>query len=330
MKVFFSVYHLTPSSAPNAATSLKPRQGALLRFEWVNGKTGYADLHPWPEFGDAPLFDQLQLLKELKLTPLTEQSIWLAKRDAAARSKGESLFVPGVQLKNNYLIENPLAVMPEQLDQLADRGFSTLKIKCGRDLEEEAKLIQKIALRRDFRMRLDFNGVGTATIFEKFMKGLGRETTALIEYVEDPFPYEKEEWREARALARLALDFQNSKVSWNKEERPACDVVIVKPARMDVEKTVEAALHWAIRISVSSSMDHPVGVAHALCVALDLKKKHDLHVLEAGCMTTRLYQMDAFATAMPHQGPYFIKFNGTGVGFDSLLERAAWKPLADL
>lgn len=330
MKFFFSVYQLIPSKNLNAAVATAPRQGALLKVESPSGKVGYSDIHPWPEFGDAPLFEQLSLLKELKLTPITEQSIWLAKRDAEARAKKESLFVQGVQLRHNFLINDPLATGPKDLDDIAARGFSTVKVKVGRDLEAEAKFITRVASRRDLRLRLDFNSLLTYSKFEQFMNGLTKETVALIEYTEDPFKYEKEEWRKARALGRIALDFENARVDWNKEERPACDIVVVKPARMDVEKTTEAALHWAIRMSFSSSMDHPVGVAHALCVALEMKKKNELHVLEGGCMTLDQYQMNPFAAEMPTQGPYFMKFSGTGIGFDRQLERVDWKPISQL
>lgn len=330
MKFFFSVYQLTPKKSLNAVVAPVPREGALLKVESLSGKVGYADIHPWPEFGDAPLFEQLSLLKELKLTPITEQAIWLAKRDAEARAKKESLFIQGVQLRHNYLIDDPIALDVRDIDDIAARGFTTVKVKVGRDLEAESKFLTRLAARRDLRIRLDFNSLLTAEKFEKFMTGLSKETAALIEYVEDPFKYEKEEWRKARALGRIALDFENSRVTWNKEERPACDVVVVKPARMDVDKTTEAALHWAIRMTVSSSMDHPVGVAHALCVALELKKKNELHVLEGGCMTLDQYQMNPFAAEMPTQGPYFMKFAGTGIGFDRLLERVDWKPVSKL
>ena len=46
------------------------REGALLR---VND--GFADVHPWPTLGDAPLDEQLALLARGELTPLTRASL---------------------------------------------------------------------------------------------------------------------------------------------------------------------------------------------------------------------------------------------------------------
>lgn len=328
MKFFFSPYTLKPMSNVNAVASMTPRDGSLLKVVWPHGAIGYADIHPWPELGDADLKTQLTRLKNLKLTPLLEQSIWLAKRDAQARHERVNLFPAGMQLKNNFVIPDVTRVGMGDLDEAIQRGFGTLKIKCGRDLDEEVKMINRVAGRGDFRLRLDFNAATTATLFEKFIAGLGKRTLSYIDYVEDPFPYDHEAWREVRATVKIAIDYEAKKMKWNKENRPSCDVVILKPARMDVEKVVEAALHWHLKMTVTSSMDHPVGVMHAVCIALDLKKKHDQTMLEAGCMTLRQYQMDAFSAAVPVNGPYFQKPRGTGIGFDDLLEQRTWTPIS--
>lgn len=327
MKFFVSPYHLKSATSPNAQTPATTRSGVLLKVQWPNGKVGYTDLHPWPEMGDQPLNEQLMNLQKLRLTPQTEQAIWCAKRDANARAEKKSLFPTGIQLRNNYLIENVASLGVGELDEIAQRGFTTLKLKCGRDLEEEVKVVNRIAGRGDFRLRLDFNATATPALFEKFISQINKQSLPTIEYVEDPFPYEHESWREARKLVRIAIDFESRKLDWNKTQRPSCDVVILKPVRMDVEKIVEVALHWRLKIAVTSAMDHPVGVMHAICVALELKKKHDPHVLEAGCLTLRHYQMDSFAAAVPVQGPFFMKPMGFGIGFDDLLASQSWTAL---
>ena len=86
MKVSIYKYELKAPFTANASSAKASRSGALLKISWPSGKTGYADLHPWPELGDEKLDDQLAMLEKLRLTPLTEQSINFAKRDAEARA----------------------------------------------------------------------------------------------------------------------------------------------------------------------------------------------------------------------------------------------------
>jgi O-succinylbenzoate synthase len=63
------------------------REGALLRND-----DGFADVHPWPELGDAPLDEQLALLADGQITPLTRASLQCAALDRNARRRGVSLF----------------------------------------------------------------------------------------------------------------------------------------------------------------------------------------------------------------------------------------------
>lgn len=330
MKVFYHVYELKPLADLNAVSASKTRQGALVKIAWTNGKTGYADLHPWPELGDEPLQEQLLRLKSLKLTPLSEQTVWFAKRDANARAENRTLWAAGVQVKNNDLINDVTRLEIGYLDEIVKRGFTTVKIKCGRDLEAESRLINTVAGRGDLFIRMDFNGVGTMATFERFMRAVNRESDSRIEYVEDPFAYDHEGWREVRKRWRVAIDFELGRSPWTKGERPMADVLVLKPARMDVDATVARALTYGMGLVVTSSMDHTIGVMHAHAVAQELKKKHDLSMLTSGCLTFRQYQMDTFAAHVPVQGPFIGKPPGVGVGFDELLAGLPWKAAADL
>lgn len=330
MKIFYHSYELKPLGDLNAVTASRPRPGALLKIEWPNGKTGYADLHPWPELGDEALDAQLLRLKSLKLTPLSEQSIWFAKRDATARAENRSLWMTGVQLKNNETINDVTRLEIGFLDEVVNRGFTTVKVKCGRDLEAEAKLVNSIAGRQDLFVRMDFNGVGNAATFEKFMKLVNRESDGRIEYVEDPFAYDHEAWREVRKRWKIAIDFELARSPWMKGDRPMADVLVLKPARMDVDASVAKALAFGMNVTVTSSMDHAIGALHAHAVAQELKKKNDLSVLTAGCMTFRQYQMDAFSARVPLQGPFIGKPPGLGVGFDDLFQGLPWRAVTDL
>jgi O-succinylbenzoate synthase len=74
-------------------------------------------------------------------------------------------------------------------------------------------------------------------------------------------------------------------------------------------------------------MDHPIGVAHALAIASELKKSHPQRILDAGCMTLRLFQMEAYSAEMITTGPYIKRAAGKGIGFDLLLMKEPWAHL---
>ena len=104
MRVWTSHYDLIPRKSLNSRTSREPRRGALLRFDFENGQTGFADLHPWAELGDEPLFDQLRHLKVGRLTTLTERSLEMARADAEARTQRVNLF-EGLSIpRSHYLL----------------------------------------------------------------------------------------------------------------------------------------------------------------------------------------------------------------------------------
>ncbi|WP_374029639.1 hypothetical protein [Bdellovibrio bacteriovorus] len=325
MKISYSPYTLKPTQSLNAASKPAPREGVLLKVEWADA-VGYADLHPWPELGDLALDEQLSLLRQGKITPQAEQSIWLARRDALLRKDKKNIFDQGERVKNNALLTDFAALKPGYLDELKKEGFTTLKVKVGRNLKEEAEILTHIAA-AGFKIRLDFNALGSWQIFEKFIGNLPLTVKALIEYVEDPFPFEIGAWSEAQKLVKIALDNQYDKVPWERLQKAPFDVVIIKPAKTDVDKAVERCLKWNLKAAVTSYMDHPVGVAHAVGIAMELKEKYSDMILECGCLTHRLYQMDVFSAEISTQGPYLLKVKGTGVGFDKVLGGLPWHQL---
>ena len=111
MNLTYAPYELRPRSALNAQTGGGPRMGALIRAEFAPGSYGYADLHPWPEWGDAGLAEQLLG------GSLLQQSLWMAKRDHDARVRGTSLLENSIGLLNNFVIPDLLA------GSMSRRGF---------------------------------------------------------------------------------------------------------------------------------------------------------------------------------------------------------------
>lgn len=152
------------------------REGALLR-----AGEGFADVHPWPELGDAPLNEQLALLARGETTALTRASLRCAELDGDARRRGVSLF-EGLSI--------PLSHWP---GNDPPDGFDTVKLKRVMDVPAHV------------RIRIDFNARLSAEEFLRVAETLPRER---IDFIEDPCPYDENLWRElgARTGLRLALD----------------------------------------------------------------------------------------------------------------------------
>jgi O-succinylbenzoate synthase len=216
-------YELKPRRPLSALAGARARHGALIRTE-----SGFADVHPWPELGDATLEEQLARLARGETTPLTAASLRLAKLDAEARERGKSLFEGVTIPESHWSGPDP------------PPSFDTAKIKWSAGAPTGA-----------FRLRIDFNAMLTADEFEQIAKTLPRDR---IDFIEDPCPYDAAKWRALRDRTglRLALDREAA------EE--GVDVLVVKPAIQEVPRTSK-------EIVVTSYMDHPVGQLGAAFVA---------------------------------------------------------------
>lgn len=324
MKISYIQYEMDPIAELNSKTNQNPRQGILLKIEWPGDLIGYSDLHPWPELGDLPLEQQLSDLRKGKISLQLEQSIWLARRDALARKSGISLWDQVPRIKNNFLISNVAYATDETIEKAKQAGFSTIKMKAGRDFEREMEFALKILKNGNFMLRIDFNGSLQWQVYEKFFSTLEKAHRARLDYVEDPFPYETEIYREARVLSRVAVDRYFSQIDFDHREAPPVDQLILKPAIQDVDKFMTQVKKWSIPVTVTSYMDHPVGMVHSALIAGELKKKYDQLIGTSGCLHNYLYQKDLYHSAMTIQGPYIQKVGGKGIGFDFLFHQEPW------
>ncbi|HET7433188.1 MAG TPA: hypothetical protein VFN10_00600 [Thermoanaerobaculia bacterium] len=223
MDIWFHRYTLTPRWRLSAVARAGARDGALLRVG-----NGFADVHPWPELGDAPLDEQLARLARGELTALTRASLQCAATDGAARERGMSLF-EGLTIPLSHW---PGADPPD--------GFDTVKLKDVTRIPDGV------------RVRLDFNGTLTGDEFLALDLPVER-----IDFVEDPCPYEVDVWRELRAEKDVRLAFD---IGEPPAER-AFDVLIHKPARIAEWPLFDG------EVVVTSYMDHPLGQMHAAYVA---------------------------------------------------------------
>jgi len=301
--VDFWRYELTPKRRLSAVADAGPRRGALIR---VNG--GYADVHPWPELGDLPLDEQLALLARGETTPLTASSLEFASIDAAARRDGRSLF-DGLTIPPSHWPG------PDPPD-----SFDTVKLKSIDVIPDRV------------RLRFDFNAMLTAEEFVEIAETLPHER---IDFIEDPYPYDASTWRELRERTglRLALDRAPSSSQHRQEclchtsgdpmwHRHSClcsvnsyDVLIIKPALAEIPCT-------DTEIVVTSYMDHAIGQLCAAYAAATANIKST-----CGLITHVLFENDPFIERMRIDGTRLVAPEGTGWGFDDLLEKLSWRTL---
>lgn len=276
MRIWVHRYELMPRKRLSGLAREGVRRGALLRV--VDGTTdGFADLHPWPELGDAPLDEQLAQLARGEKTSQVEASLRLAALDGEARRRGVSLF-EGLTIPLSHWSGNE-----------PPAGFDTVKIKGVQPVPPGV------------RVRIDFNATLTPEEFLRVAESLPREQ---IDFVEDPCPYDAEVWRELRS--RTGLRFAVDRFSG------VADVSVHKPA-------VQAEWPRHNDVVVTSYMDHPVGQYGAAYVAATNAANP-----RCGLFTHVLYEPDAFLERVRSDGARLQPAEGTGVGFDDLLEALSW------
>lgn len=283
MRLWVHRYTLMPRRRLSTIAREGAREGALLRVN-AGVSEGFADVHPWPELGDAPLDEQLALLARGETTPLTRASLRLAALDGDARRRGVSLFEGRTIPESHWPGNEP------------PPGFDTVKIKAVMDVPPHV------------RIRIDFNATLTADEFLRIAETLPKER---IDFIEDPCPYDEDTWSTLRERTGLKLAYDQPP-STSRQPPTAFDVLIHKPA-------VQSEWPEHAEVVVTSYMDHPVGQFGAASIAATHRTNP-----RCGLFTHVLYEPDAFIERISCDGARLLPPRGTGVGFDDLLEQLSW------
>lgn len=284
MGVWFHRYSLNPRRRLSGVARPGPREGALLRFD-----DGFADLHPWPELGNATLDEQLAALRRGHPTPQVRASRRLAAADGDARRRGVSLFAGLTIPESHWTGPDPVS------------GFDTAKVKGVEDLPDGV------------RLRVDFNATLDADEFLAVAARLPRER---IDFVEDPVRFDPATWRALRKATGLRLALDLAAPHGRFAESDGVDVIVHKPAVHERFPEFEG------EIAVTTYMDHPVGQFGAAWVAASNRVSP-----RCGLFTHVLFQPDPFIERVCADGARLLPPAGTGVGFDDLLEALPWKAL---
>jgi o-succinylbenzoate synthase len=332
MKFQTSFYELIPKASIGSVALPSPRKGALLKIYFDDETCGYSDCFCWPELGDLPLEDQLQLLREGKLTDLTSQSLAFARLDAQARKEKVSLW-EGLQIpKSHFLLTDVKQLNSHCLRSVAQSGFSTLKVKCGAKIEQDAQiLLQWKDLLDDLnlKLRLDFNSSLSFLKANEFLKSLGPVRSS-IDFIEDICEYDSRSWYELqdRWQVRLALDRMPNQKNFQ-PEKGSFSVWILKPAIQNPEWIVLQAQKLETSLVVTSYLGHPWSQLCAAWVAAKLYSHgNSIQVESCGLLSHSVYQNWDTFPLLETNGPELIVpvglNSGTGLGWDSYWRDIQW------
>jgi o-succinylbenzoate synthase len=147
----------------------KIRKGIIIRLEDENGRIGWGEIAPLPEFSSETLsaasaFCQ-SLGKQVSATTIFSISDHLPACQFAFESAWEDLTLNNNSRKDHqiysYLLPTGALVLSSLTDILAQSNTNTYKWKIGVDsLQQELELLQKLIalLPADAKLRLDANG----------------------------------------------------------------------------------------------------------------------------------------------------------------------------
>ena len=303
--IYYWEYALQPRAALNARSGTEPRRGALLKIG-----EGHGCIHPWPELGDDPLEVQLRLLAEGGDTPLIAGARECALYDGELRKRG-------VGLQQQIPESHWLVRLGDDPEFAREEGFKVAKIKGARDLEA-TRAEMRSWIQAEFSIRLDFNECLKAGEFLKVWNELSEEEIEAIEIVEDPEEFSVEGWSQLRAAGvEIGVD-RDGGARWS----PG-DVLVVKPARPYSDPIQES------RFVITSYMDHAIGQMWAAHKAATIYAGElSYQKLACGLLTHRCYEDNEFFERLCTDGSRLLPAEGTGLGFDDLLEKLPWKRLA--
>ncbi len=312
----------------NAASVRREFQGVLIRVDVGddgagNRIFGYGCIHPWVELGDVALDDSLAMLADGEMTVLARRAVQCAQVDGAARRVGQSLF-QGLRVPASH---GTLLMEASAVAEAVERGFTTVKLKAGRDLDNEARFIkEQAALYPDMRWRLDFNHSQSAAVVEGFLASLGEDVVGRLDFIEDGYLVDEL----AAGAGSLKVGGVPMAVDRGVEEGSAeMDVAVIKPAVNESTGLLARARQLGHGVVYTSYMDHPVGQCFAAYEAALAYRDHADLMTTCGLVTHGLFEPDealvGFLNKMGNPSPEFPVSTEAGLGFGDLLVNLEWE-----
>lgn len=311
--IWISPYRLRARGFLNAVSSRREFEGVLIR-----AGQGFGCIHPWPELGDPPLEKCLDDLKGRRFWPIVRRAMRCAEYDDAARSREESLFE---EMEVPHSHATLVKADAGELDAAVAAGFTTVKMKAGRDVAGVADFLERMtAAHPALKWRLDFNESLDVDTAEAFLAGLSPQARRALDFIEDICPFSETAWEVLWKNHRvpLAVDRESA------PHRKAAQFTVIKPAVDEPFLLSEAAAMNSQAVVMTSYMDHPLGQAFAAWEAARTELLFPGLVKTCGLQTHHLFEKDAFTELLGEWKPEFTVPGGTGLGFDEQLADLAW------
>lgn len=320
--------------------------GVLLALEGENHTFGYADLHPWPTLGDLKVQEQLQLLKQGKPTAQMQRALDYARRDLAAKQSQTTGVQYLKEIKNHHLILdkhitlknlNTLTTSPVNKDTVSE----TFKWKISPETAAPvSQVLNQAALELPhLKWRLDANSLFNFKDILQFWKSLSSVCRQKIEFIEDPCPYEKNNWNhlEEEGLP-LAIDFEISHWSPNgpleASDTPTSSnkmIFVLKPAIQKTEDWKSFFKHKTNHFLFTSYLDHPVGLLHALWTAETFAQAFPNRLLACGLnFSFSPSLLETFWNGLYLDKNVWCGKKSPGIGYTQLLEALPWQTLGEM
>ena len=324
--IHFCPYTLKSRGPLNAVSQRCEFHGALIKLD-----AGIGCLHPWPEFGDAPIGEQLKLLLEGGTSKVIERAMHMAAVDGEARRRGVSLFQELEIPQSHFSLDQnqPLEI---QILRVISEGWRAIKTKGTSNLEKTIAVLEalvRLAGDAQLKMRVDFNSCLSASQFTDFMRALSPIVRSRIDFIEDPFSYDVEVWNAAQIEldVRLACDKGLIQTQETFSDECGYEVAVLKPGRREW-RSMLAGISPKVRIVMTSAMDHAIGQSFAAWEAAMAWRELGARMDLCGLCTEHLFEKDSFFERLCSGGGKLkVDRSGTGLGFDDVLENLPWQTL---
>jgi len=301
MKIESHWYSLQPQTKLNSQVGASPRFGSLLRVTFSEDEVGYTDLHPWIEWGDQPLHEQIRLLKSGTPTQLAQKALEYAKIDAEARAQSRSVFAQLPEVQSHMLVTDPRMTLPGEF------SGQVVKLKVGRDLKFEREWMEAFC-RGPGLLRLDFNSSAKGEDFLHWIAELSPDVLKKIDFIEDPCSFNPDIWSQGLRFVQLAVDREVVPREWRSKL-----VLISKPTAVDGDLD---PLEYK-RVIFTHKMDHPYGARIAQFVASTFYHLHPQKKEICGLDLRGTFASNGFENFE----------SGTGFGYNTILRGLKWTSL---
>jgi len=221
------------------------REGIIIRLEAEDGRIGWGEIAPLPEFGSETLSAAILFCQSLE-NPLSINSIFSIPEQFPACQFAFESALEDLSIENksreleprnySYLLPTGAAVFPCLDDILAVNQTNTYKWKIAvNSLKQELNLFEKLIdrLPRGIKLRLDANG-GLSMAESKIWLKIADECQ-IIEFIEQPLP--PSQWLEMLQLSQdfttgIALDESVANLRQIEEcyQRGWRGIFVIKPA----------------------------------------------------------------------------------------------------